>query len=108
MEEILEGIFLEQDHTEWLERLKSAQLAFGEVRGIAKVLAHPQVIARRFIREVDSPVGKVPVVGNPLRLSDSPPRFDRIPDLSENTEAILKELGYDNDAVESFRRDKVI
>ena len=108
LEEILEGIFLEQDHTEWLERLKSAQLAFGEVRGIAKVLAHPQVIARRFIREVDSPVGKVPVVGNPLRLSDSPPRFDRIPDLSEDTEAILKELGYDNDAVESFRRDKVI
>jgi crotonobetainyl-CoA:carnitine CoA-transferase CaiB-like acyl-CoA transferase len=108
LEETIESIFLERDHTEWLERLKSAQLPYGEVRGIAKVLAHPQVIARRFIREVDSPVGSVPVVGNPLRLSDSPARFDSIPDLAEDTEPILRELGYDKEAIESFRRDGVI
>ena len=108
LEEEIEKIFLERDHTEWIERLKKAQLPYGEVRGIGEVLAHPQAIARRLIREVESPVGKVPVVGNPLRLSASPARYDRIPDLGEHTEAILRELGYDNAAIDKLRRDKVI
>jgi itaconate CoA-transferase len=108
LEEEIEKIFLERDHIEWLERLKKAQLPYGEVRGIAEVLAHPQAVARKLIREVDSPVGKVPVIGNPLRLSNSPARYDRIPDLGEHTESILKELGYDNAAITSLRRDKVI
>jgi crotonobetainyl-CoA:carnitine CoA-transferase CaiB-like acyl-CoA transferase len=108
LEEEIEKIFLERDHTVWLERLKKAQLAYGEVRGIAEVLAHPQAIARRLIREVDSPVGKVPVVGNPLRLSASPARYDRIPDLGEQTEAILKKLGYDDTTIQKLRSEKVI
>jgi crotonobetainyl-CoA:carnitine CoA-transferase CaiB-like acyl-CoA transferase len=108
LEETIEKIFLERDHNEWLERLKKTQLPHGEVRGIAQVLAHPQLVARRFIREVESPVGEVPVVGSPLRLSDSPARYDRIPDLGGDTEAILRELGYTADSIVSLRRDKVI
>jgi itaconate CoA-transferase len=108
LEEDIERIFLERDHTEWLERLKKAQLPYGEVRGIAEVLAHPQATARRLIREVESPVGKVPVVGNPLRLSASPARYDRIPDLGEHTEAILKKLGYDAAAIAKLRSEKII
>jgi itaconate CoA-transferase len=108
LEDQIEKIFLERDHTEWLERLKKAQLPYGEVRGIAEVLAHPQAIARRLIREVESPVGKVPVVGSPLRLSASPARYDRIPDLGEQTEAILKKLGYDAAAIAKLRSEKVI
>ena len=108
LEEEIEKIFLERDHTEWLERLKKAQLPYGEVRGIAEVLAHPQAAARRLIREVESPVGKVPVVGNPVRLSASPARYDAIPELGEHTEAILKNLGYDDAAIERLRADKII
>jgi len=108
LEEEIEKIFLERDHTEWLERLKKAQLPYGEVRGIAEVLAHPQAAARRLIREVESPVGKVPVVGNPVRLSASPARYDAIPELGEHTEAILKKLGYDKAAIEKLRSEKII
>ena len=108
LEEEIEKIFLERDHTEWLERLKKAQLPYGEVRGIAEVLAHPQAIARGLIREVESPVGKVPVIGNPLRLSASPARYDRIPDLGEQTEEILKKLGYDDGAIQKLRSEKVV
>ena len=108
LEETIERIFLERDHTEWLERLKKAQLPYGEVRGIAEVLAHPQAVARRLIREVESPVGRVPVIGTPLRLSESPARYDRIPDLGEDTEAILREAGYDDAAIAGLRKEKVI
>jgi len=108
LEEEIEKAFLQHDHTEWLDRLKKAQLPYGEVRGIAEVLAHPQAVARRLIREVESPVGKVPVVGNPLRLSASPARYDRIPDLGEHTDAILKRIGYDGAAIEKLRQAKII
>lgn len=108
LEEMIEKIFLRRDHNDWLERLKKAQLPYGEVRGIAEVLAHPQAIARRLIREVESPVGRVPVVGSPLRLSDSPARYDRIPDLGADTEAILREAGYDSAAIDKLREEKVI
>ena len=108
LEELIEKIFQEHPHEEWLRRLREARLPHGEVKGVAEVLAHPQVIARKFIREMESPVGPVPVIASPLRLSDSPARYDRIPDLGQDTEAILRELGYTDAEIETLRTDKVI
>ena len=108
LEQTIEELFLEHDHTTWLKRLQDAELPNGRVRGIAQVLAHPQVAARRMIREVDSPVGKVPVIGSPLRLSGSPARLDPIPDLGDATDAILQELGYDAGAIAQLHRDQAV
>lgn len=108
LEELVERLFLERTQEEWLRRLRDAELPHGKLNGIGAVLAHPQVIARRMIREMQSPVGPVPVIGSPLRLSDSPARFDPIPSLGEDTEAILHELGYTAAEIETFRRDHVI
>jgi itaconate CoA-transferase len=108
LEEMVEKIFLERPRDEWLRRLRDAELPHGKLNGIGEVLAHPQAIARKMIREMESPVGPVPVIGSPLRLSDSPARFDPIPSLGQDTEAILQELGYNAAEIEVFRRDRVI
>jgi len=108
LEETIENIFLERDHKHWLEQLKKAELPHGVVRGIAQVLAHPQVAARKLIREAESPVGKVPVIANALKMSASQARYDRIPALGEDNEAILRDIGYDASAIDSLKRDKVI
>ena len=108
LEEIVENVFSEHTHDEWLRRLRESRLPHGEVKGIAEVLAHPQVIARRMIREMESPVGQVPVIASPLRLSDSPARLDRIPALGQDTVAILHEAGYGDGEIEQLRRDQVI
>jgi crotonobetainyl-CoA:carnitine CoA-transferase CaiB-like acyl-CoA transferase len=108
LEEMIEKIFLEFPHDEWLRRLNASRLPHGEVRGIGEVLAHPQVIARKMIREMESPVGPIPVVASPLHMSDSEARYDPIPALGEDTEPILRELGYGDADIEKLRRDKVI
>jgi itaconate CoA-transferase len=108
LEETIENIFLERDHQYWLAQLKKAELPYGEVRGIAQVLAHPQVAARKLIREAESPVGKVPVIANAVKMSESPARYDRIPGLGQDSEAILRELGYDSEAIAQLRAEKVV
>jgi itaconate CoA-transferase len=108
LEKTVEDIFLQRSHQEWLARLEKSRLPYGEVRGIGQVAAHPQVAARQMVREVDSPVGRIPVSSSPLRLSDSPAKFDPIPALGENTESILHELGYATEAIQQLRADKVI
>ena len=108
LEELVERIFLERPQEEWLRRLRASELPHGKLNGIGEVLAHPQAIARKMIREMESPVGPVPVMGSPLRLSDSPARFDPIPALGQDTEPILQELGYTAAEIETFRRDQVI
>jgi len=108
LEEMVEKLFLEQPHDEWMRRLGEAELPHGKLNGIGEVLAHPQTIARKMIREMESPVGPVPVMGSPLRLSDSPARFDPIPALGQDTEPILRELGYTAAEITAFRRDQVI
>ena len=108
LEETIENVFLEHDHKYWLDQLKKAELPHGIVRGIAQVLAHPQVVARKLIREAESPVGQVPVIANALKMSASPARYDRIPALGEDTDAILRDIGYDNSAIEALKQDKVI
>jgi crotonobetainyl-CoA:carnitine CoA-transferase CaiB-like acyl-CoA transferase len=60
------------------------------------------------VREVDSPVGRIPVTSSPLRLSDSPSRFDPIPSLGEHTESILRDLGYSTEEIQKMRDAKVI
>jgi itaconate CoA-transferase len=108
LEETIENIFLERDHKYWLGQLKKAELPHGIVRGIAQVLAHPQVAARKLIREAESPVGKIPVIANALKMSDSPAHYDRIPALGEDSEAILGELGYNVAEIAKLRVEKII
>jgi crotonobetainyl-CoA:carnitine CoA-transferase CaiB-like acyl-CoA transferase len=108
LEEIIVACFREHPSQEWLKRLEAARLPYGSVNGVAEVLSHPQMLARNMIREIDSPVGRVPVMATPLHLSDSPQRLDPVPALGGDNEAILRELGYSDSEIAAFRRDKVI
>jgi glutaryl-CoA transferase len=54
-------------------------------------------------------IGTSNLVGSPINLSDTPPRFFRsAPLLGENTEEILARLGYDAKTIADFRSEGVI
>jgi crotonobetainyl-CoA:carnitine CoA-transferase CaiB-like acyl-CoA transferase len=108
LEPLLEEILLEQDSEVWLARLQKADLAWGVVRGIGAALAHPQVAARKLIREVNSPVGRIPTVEGALRLSESPVAEGPIPALGGDTDAVLREAGYSDDEIAAFHREGAV
>lgn len=108
LEQLVEQTFLERDADEWLARLQAAELPSGRVRGIGEVLSHPQVAARRLIREIDSPVGRIPTVESALRMSDSPVAEGPLPSLGGDTEAVLLEAGYTEQEIDGLRRERAI
>ena len=66
----------------------------GPINDIARALADPQVAARGM--RIDLPhtlAGSVPLVANPIRLSETPPAYERAPPLlGEHTDEVLREL----------------
>ncbi len=108
LERLVEDAFAQEDSEEWFARLAAARLPHGRVRGIAEVLAHPQVAARRLIREVDSEVGPLKTIESALRLSGSPVAQGALPSLGGDTESVLREAGYSSDDIARMRQDGVI
>ena len=54
-------------------------------------------------------MGTSNLVGSPINMSDTPPRFFRpAPLLGEQTEEILAKLGYGKEAIKELRDNKVI
>jgi crotonobetainyl-CoA:carnitine CoA-transferase CaiB-like acyl-CoA transferase len=108
LEPIVEEVFRTRDAADWLARLRAARVPCGEVRGMAEVLAHPQVAARRLIRVIDSPVGPLPTIEAAFRLSDSPVATGPLPDLGGDTDAVLRDIGYSDEQLAELRNAGVI
>lgn len=108
LDEILIAIFKTQPTEEWLKRLDNVRLPHGTMNTVGEVLDHPQMKARNMIRQIDTPVGHVPVMASPLHLSASPDRLDPMPALGEDTEEVLRGLGYSDAEIAAFKSDGVI
>lgn len=108
LDDILSPIFQERPSAEWMARLDKVRLPYGRVNTVGEVLDHPQMKAREMIQDIDSPVGRIPVMASPLHLSDSPPRLDPMPALGGDTDAVLASIGYSEAEIAGLRREKVI
>jgi crotonobetainyl-CoA:carnitine CoA-transferase CaiB-like acyl-CoA transferase len=90
------------------DRLDAAGIANARLRNVHEFLDHPQLAARERWREVDSPAGPLRALAPPIALNAEPARMDPIPDIGQQTDAILHELGYGDQEIESLRADGVI
>jgi formyl-CoA transferase/CoA:oxalate CoA-transferase len=87
----LESAFAHFTVDELIARLQATGVACGRVRTVPEALHDPQVAAREMLLPVDDPeLGGFQVIGNPIKLSKSPPRmYRRPPRLGEHTHEVL-------------------
>ncbi len=106
----LEPIFRGGRRDEWLRLLLANDVPAAPINTLDEVFADPQVKTYGFPTEVEHPkMGKMTLVGNAVNMSRTPPTIDRPPPiLGEDTEEILKSLGYDAATISSFRSKGVI
>jgi crotonobetainyl-CoA:carnitine CoA-transferase CaiB-like acyl-CoA transferase len=110
LEETLAPTFKTRTREEWLQRLEAGDVPVGPLHDIAQALADPQVSHLKLTEEVEhSVVGKMKFVGPPVRYSNFTEERSLPPPLvGEHTVALLRELGYSDQAIEELRAQQVI
>jgi itaconate CoA-transferase len=90
------------------EAAEAAALGHARLNRPTEVLNHPQLTERDRWREIGSPVGPVLGLLPPPESPDWDMRLDPIPALGQHTESVLRELGFDADALAAMRAAGVI
>ncbi|MBL8574450.1 MAG: CoA transferase [Hyphomicrobiaceae bacterium] len=108
----IEAALAARPAAEWSIRLNAAGVPAGEVLDLPSILRHPQVTGRDLVKHIPMPAlpaGEVAVVRSGYRLSggDPEPRLPP-PELGQHSRAILRELGYDDAAIDAFEAGGVI
>jgi len=75
---------------------------------VAEFLEHPQLRARDRWRQVDSPVGPLRALVPPFNIEGLDPKMGPVPALGEHTDAILAELGFEQQVIGQWRREGIV
>ena len=107
---LLRAAFRKKARAYWLPRLDANSIPNAPINTIAEVFDNPQIKHLGIPKQISHPkMGVSNLVGSPINMSGTPPRFYRpAPLLGENTEEVLAKLGYDSDALKELRMSKVI
>jgi crotonobetainyl-CoA:carnitine CoA-transferase CaiB-like acyl-CoA transferase len=109
LRQIIEAALATDDPKTWEARLTAADVPCGAIWKIDEIVKHPQLDHRDVLQTIDSRYGPMRLVGAGFRLAHGSPGIDREPPaLGEHTDEILKDAGYDAEAVSALRRDGVI
>jgi crotonobetainyl-CoA:carnitine CoA-transferase CaiB-like acyl-CoA transferase len=107
---LLRERFREKPRGYWLSRLDAHSIPNAPINTIHEVFDDPQIKHMKIPKQITHPkMGASNLVGSPINLSDTPPRFSRAaPLLGENTEEVLEGLGYAKEKIKELRDGKVI
>jgi len=112
LNQILDSVFITKNSDEWLKLIDDAKIPCGPINSIDKLLVNEQANFRNMFVEVDDEkIGKIKVVGNPVKLSTLEEVNFRnpAPEIGENNYDILKQLlGYDSDYVDNLKKEGVL
>src|SRR5205809_503057 len=98
--------FREKTMAEWVSELADLDICFGPVATLGEALADPQVRHRGMVVELD---GGRRTLGNPIKLSDTPPTIRTPPpELGEHTDTVLAALGYSRADIAGLRARGVV
>lgn len=106
----LDAAFRQRTREEWTTRLRAVSVPCGSVRDIGEVVTDPQLAEREMIVTLMHPTaGATRVMGVPIKLSRTPGAVRTPPPmLGQHTDAVLGELEYDRQMIESLKADGAV
>jgi itaconate CoA-transferase len=108
LHEAIHAIFCELTADEVVARLDRADIANAQMNSVEDLLAHPQLAERGRWRSVACPVGEVRAPLPAATLSGVDPRMGPVPAVGEQTDSILRSLGYDETTIAELREAEAI
>ena len=97
----IEALTVTMPIAHWIGLLEEAGVPCAPIQDYAQVFGDPHLLARGFFWDAPHPsAGEVRQLGSPMRLSETPTRRERAaPLFGEDSEAVLRELGYGDDDI---------
>lgn len=104
------AVIATRPRAEWIAAFDAAGVPAGPVHTIGEALSHPQTRARGMVVDVvHSRAGPTRALGCPIHFSVTPTAITRAaPLLGEHTRALLREHGYDDQAIDALVADGVV
>jgi crotonobetainyl-CoA:carnitine CoA-transferase CaiB-like acyl-CoA transferase len=110
MNAAIEEATMKRNSAEWVDILNTAGVPAGPIYKLDEMFLDPQVKETGIVQPLDHPrLGKVDILGQPIKLSRTPAAFRRAPpELGEHTDEVLVQAGFDLAEIAELRRQRVI
>jgi crotonobetainyl-CoA:carnitine CoA-transferase CaiB-like acyl-CoA transferase len=109
LREIIEDVLAANDAAYWDDFLTRADVPCARVWRIDEVVEHPQLKHRPVMQEVDSPYGRLRMIGSGFRMEHGGGSIEHAPRLpGADTDAVLGEAGYSKAEIEAFRNSGAV
>ena len=96
---------------EWMQLLEEQNIPCGPIYTLDQTFSDPQTVSRQMRVEMDHALaGRVPLVGSPFKLSETPVEYRMPPPLlGEHTDEVLQDvLALDQGAIDALRSERII
>ncbi|MDQ0213788.1 crotonobetainyl-CoA:carnitine CoA-transferase CaiB-like acyl-CoA transferase [Oikeobacillus pervagus] len=107
---ILQNEFIKKPTAYWQQLCQQNTIPCGPIQSMEDLVADPQLQAREMFLSMNHPeAGDIRLVGSPLKLSKTPPTFEKHPPMpGEHTEEILTQLGYSAATIADLQKNQII
>ncbi|SPY08873.1 CaiB/BaiF CoA transferase family protein [Oligella urethralis] len=103
---LMQHVFLSKSRDEWIRLFEAAGVPCGAINTIDEALQLPQAVAREMTVSFEN--SPVRVLGNPIKLSDTPVQYQNPPPrLGQHTEEVLKTF-FDSAEIAQWKKDGII
>ena len=105
---LITKVFSMMTAAEVVAKLDDADIANARMNTPDEVWDHPQLKARQRWREIDTPAGCIAALLPPVTCADFEARMDKVPEIGEHTDLVLRDIGYSDAEITLLRANEVV